>query len=130
MRSLGPWLLWVWAGAMGHTAKSKPKAQMGLGTTMPYNSYAHSQGEKFHRGDAYIKGEKTTFYKKTLFCFVFQYVCFLFCCTSWQFVWPCYLYGALSLFLYLCFVVLIASCLYVGHAYILLALCFIDCMFR
>ena len=82
------------------------------------DSCAHSQGGKFHRGDANIKGEKTHFYKKTLFCFVFQYVCFLVCSTLWQFVWHCYLYGALSLFLYLYFVVLIASCLYVGYAYI------------
>ena len=29
----------------------------------------------------------------------------------------------------LCFVVLIASCLYVGHAYFLMLLCFIECMF-
>ena len=72
--------------------------------------------EKFHRGDAYTKRKKTFFYEKTLFCFVLLYVCFL-----------VLLYGALSL-LVLCFVVLI-SCLYVGHAYILILLYFIDCMF-
>ena len=37
----------------------------------------HSEGEKFLKGDAYTKGEKTSFYKKTMFCFVFHYVCFL-----------------------------------------------------
>ena len=73
--------------------------------------------EKFHRGDAYTKREKTFFYEKTLFCFVLLYVCFL-----------VLLYGALSL-LVLCFVVLI-SYLYVGHAYILMLLYFIDCMFE
>ena len=34
------------------------------------------EGES-HRGDAYIKGEKTSFYEKTLFCFVLLYACFL-----------------------------------------------------
>ena len=40
------------------------------------------------------------------------------------------LYGALSYILYLCFIALIASCLCVGHAYILMLLCFISCTFR
>ena len=62
--------------------------------------------EKFHKGDAYTKREKTFFNEKTLFCFVLLYVCLL-----------VLLYGALSL-LVLCFFVL-TSCLYVGHAYIL-----------
>ena len=53
-----------------------------------------------------------------MFRFVLHYVCFLI-----------FLYGSLSYFSYLCFVVLIASCLCVEHAYILYALCFINCMF-
>ena len=33
--------------------------------------------EESHRGDAYTKGEKTSFYEKTLFCLVLPYACFL-----------------------------------------------------
>jgi len=54
----------------------------------------------------HIPREKTFFNEKILFCFVLLDVCLLFL-----------LYGALSL-LVLCFFVL-TSCLYVGHAYIL-----------
>ena len=39
------------------------------------------------------------------------------------------LYGALSFFKYLCFIVLIASGLCVRHAYILMLLFFVSCMF-
>ena len=88
-----------------------------------YDSCAHSKGEKFYflctflggerlSKDAYTKGEKTFIIKKTMFCLF-----------SWL------LYGALSYVQYLCFVVFIASCLCVGHAYILMLLCFIGCMF-
>ena len=82
-----------------------------------YDSCVHPQGEKFyfsctfirgklfHRGYAYTKGEKTL--RQSL----------------------CLLYGTLSYIQYLCFVVLIASCLCIGHAYILMLLCFIECMF-
>ena len=34
-------------------------------------------GGESHKGDAYTKGEKTSFFEKTLFCFVFLYACFL-----------------------------------------------------
>ena len=34
-------------------------------------------GEENHRGDAYTKGENTSLYEKTLFCFVLLYACFL-----------------------------------------------------
>ena len=34
-------------------------------------------GGESHRRDAYTKGEKTSFFEKTLFCFVFLYACFL-----------------------------------------------------
>ena len=51
------------------------------------------------------------------------FVCFSLCLFSWL------LYGALSYVWYLCFVVLIASCLCVGHAYILMLLYFIEWMF-
>ena len=75
-------------------------------------------GEESHREDAYTNGEKTSFHEKTKFClFYFMFVFSL-------------LYGALSYVQYLYFVTLIASCLCVGHAYILMPLCFIDCMFR
>ena len=43
-----------------------------------YDSYAHSQGEKFHREDAYTKGEKTFLFKKTLFCLFYSLFVFLF----------------------------------------------------
>ena len=66
-------------------------------------------GGESHRGDAYTKGEKTFFFKKTLFYFMLVFSLF---------------YGAL-----ICFVALIASCLCVGHAFILMLLCFIGCMF-
>ena len=51
--------------------------------------------------------------KKTVFCLLLFIFVFLF-------AWWCF---------ELCFVVLIASCLYVGRAYILMLLCFIKCMF-
>ena len=41
-----------------------------------YDSYAHSQGEKFHREDAYTKGEKTFLFKKTLFCLPYNMLVF------------------------------------------------------
>ena len=63
----------------------------------------------------YISRERRHLYEKTLFCFVLL-VFSLF-------------YGALSYVLYLCFVALITSCLCVGHAFILMLLCFIGCMF-
>ena len=34
-------------------------------------------GGESHRGDAYTKGEKTSFYEKNLFCLVLAYACFL-----------------------------------------------------
>ena len=43
-----------------------------------YDSYAHSQGEKFHREGAYTKGEKTFLFKKTLFCLFYSLFVFLF----------------------------------------------------
>ena len=95
-----------------------------------YDSCARSQGEKFyfsctfvggvmfHKGDAYTKGEKTLMLIRKL-CFV----CFSLCLFS------CFLYSALGYVQYLYFVVLIASCLCVGHLYIFMLLCFIECMF-
>ena len=50
-----------------------------------------------------------------LFCFILVFSLF---------------YGILSYVLYLCFVTLIVLCLCVGHAYILMLLCFIGCMFK
>ena len=67
-------------------------------------------GGESHRGDAYTKGEKTFFFEKTLIYFMLVFLL---------------LYDAL-----ICFVALIASCLCVGHAFILMLLCFIGCMFR
>ena len=75
-------------------------------------------GEEIHRRDAYTKEEKTSFMRKP--CFVLFYLMLVFSL----------LYGALSYVQYLCLVALIASCLCVGHAYILMLLCFIDCIFR
>ena len=75
-------------------------------------------GEESHREDAYTNGEKTSFHEKTKFClFYFMFVFSL-------------LYGALSYVQYLYFVTLIASCLCVRQAYILMPLYFIGCMFR
>ena len=75
------------------------------------------EGES-HREDAYTNGEKTSFHEKTKFClFDFMFVFSL-------------LYGALSYVQYLYFVTLIASCLCVRQAYILMPLYFIGCMFR
>ena len=65
-------------------------------------------GGESHRGDAYTKGEKT-FFEKTLIYFMLVFSL---------------LYGAL-----ICFIALIASCLCVGHAFTLMLLCFIGCMF-
>ena len=39
-------------------------------------SYTFVGGES-HKGDAYTKGEKTSFFEKTLFCFDLYYACFL-----------------------------------------------------
>ena len=64
--------------------------------------------EIFHRGDAYTKGEKTL-------CLLENFVLFVFLLALWCFE--------------LCFVILIASCLCIGHAYFLMLLCFIKCMF-
>ena len=50
-----------------------------------------------------------------LFCFILVFSLF---------------YGILSYVLYLCFVTLIVLCLCVGHAYILMLLCSIGCMFK
>ena len=94
-----------------------------------YDSCAHSQGEKFYlvhirkgrnpQGRCiYQGGEDIEIIRK--FCFVYVYLC----------LFSCLLYGALSYVEYLCFAVLIASCLNVGHAYILMLFCFIECMFR
>ena len=44
-------------------------------------------------------------------------------------LFSCFLYDALSYFQFLCFVVLITSCLCVEYTYILMLLCFNDCMF-
>ena len=74
-------------------------------------------GGESHRGDAYTKGENTSFYEKTLFCLFYFILVFSL------------LNGALSYVQYLCFVALIALCLCFGHAYILMPLCFIGCMF-
>ena len=60
-------------------------------------------GRENHRGYAYTKGEKTF-----LLCLFFFF----------------FFYAAL-----ICFVALITSCLCVEHAYILMLLCFIGCMF-
>ena len=77
-------------------------------------SCAHLQGERYSIGEMHIpRGRRHCVNKKTLFC-LFSY----------------WLYGALSYVQYLCLVVLIALCLYVGHAYILMLLCFIGCQFR
>ena len=73
-------------------------------------------------GSVYIKGRRHLFMRKP--CFVL--FCFTLCLFSRVFF---FLNGALSYFQFLCFVVFNASYLYVGHAYILYALCFIDCMF-
>ena len=76
-------------------------------------SHAHLQGERYSIGEMHIpRGRRHCVNQKTLFC-----------------LFSCRLYGALSYVEYLCFVVLIASCLCVGHAYILMLLCFIECMF-
>ena len=48
-----------------------------------YWTHEHSQGEKFHREDAYTRGEKTYFYKKTLFFFF--YFMFVFLLSLWCF---------------------------------------------
>ena len=90
-----------------------------------YDSCAQSQGEKFYlvhiyrgrksQGRYIYQGGKDIFFEKTLFCFMLVFSLF---------------YGALSYVQYLCFVALIALDLCVGHAYILMLLCFIDCMFR
>ena len=74
------------------------------------------EGES-HWENAYTKGEKTSFYEKTLFCLFYFMLIFLL------------LYGALSYIQYLCFVAFIASCFCVRHAFILMILCFIGCMF-
>ena len=72
-------------------------------------------GGESHRGDAYIKGRRHFFLENlVLFCFILLYLSF---------------YGALSYIQYLCFVILIASYLCIGHAYILMLLCFISYMF-
>ena len=69
-------------------------------------------GGESHRGDAYTKEEKTSFMRKP--CFILFFLMLVFSL----------LYDAL-----ICFVALIASCLCVGHAFILMLLCFIACMF-
>ena len=80
--------------------------------------YAPSQGEKV-LGEKHIpRGRRYTFMRKP--CFVLFYLMLFFSL----------LCGALSYIQYLCFVALIALCLCVGHAYILMSLCFIGCMFR
>ena len=71
-----------------------------------------------HRRDAYTQGEKTSFRRKPCS------VCFTLC------VFSCLFYGALSYIQYLYFVALIASYLCVRHAYILMLLYFIGCIFR
>ena len=81
-----------------------------------YWTRAHSLGRN-SIGEMHIpRGRRLFFMRKP--CFVLFYSMFVFFFL---------LYGALSL-LVLCFLVLI-SCLYVGHAYILILLYFIDCMF-
>ena len=71
-----------------------------------------------HWGNAYTKGEKTSFMRK--YCFF----CFILCLFSRCFMVLCVIFSIL------CFVALIASCLCVGHAFILMLLCFIGCMFE
>ena len=73
-----------------------------------YFSCTFVGGEIFHSGDAYTKGEKTL-------CYLENFVLFVFLLTLWCFE--------------LCFVVLIASCLCFGHAFIPMLLCFFECMF-
>ena len=74
--------------------------------------------EESYRRDAYTKGEKTSFMRK--YCFF----CFILCLFSRCFMVLCVIFSIL------CFVALIASCLCVGHAFILMLLCFIGCMFE
>ena len=62
-------------------------------------------GGKIPKGRCIYQRGENIFYKKTLFSFVLHYVCFL-----------VFLYGTLSFYWYLCFVVLIALCLCAGHA--------------
>ena len=83
-----------------------------------YNFCAHSQGEKFYlvdnlRGRNSI-GEMQIPRGEDIFFLYENFVLFF----NIMFV-SCFLYGALSYVQYLCFVALIASCLCVGHVYIL-----------
>ena len=55
-----PWLICLFVTKMGSNS----------------TSCTFVRGE-IHRGDAYIKGEKTFFYEKTLLCLVLLYACFL-----------------------------------------------------
>ena len=68
-------------------------------------------GAESYRGEAYTKGGKDIFFMRKP-CFALFYFMLFFSL----------LYGALSYFYYLYFVALIASCLCVGHAYILMPL--------
>ena len=71
-------------------------------------------GREIHRGDAYIKGEKTFFYEKISFM---RKPCFTLCLFSRCFMVLCVL----------CFIALIASCLCIEHAYILMLVWMIIC---
>ena len=64
----------------------------------------------------------------TLFCLRFEFH-FLIHLAPFMHHYHCSYLHLLPSFLLDTFVVLIASCLYVGHAYILMLLCFIECMF-
>ena len=84
-----------------------------------YISCAHLQGRDIPQGRCiYQGGEEITLIRKLCFASF----------SLWLFSYL--LYGALSYIQYLCFVVFIASCLYVRNAYILMLLCFIECMFE
>ena len=63
-----------------------------------------------------LRGRRHLFLEN-LVCFIVYYTCFLI------------VYDDLRYVSYLCFVAFIASCLYVGHAFILILLYFIGCMF-
>ena len=71
-------------------------------------------GGEIHKGDVYIKEEKTFFHEKISFM---RKPCFTLCLFSRCFMVLCLL----------CFIALIASCLCVGHAYILMFVRMIIC---
>ena len=77
-------------------------------------------GGENHRRDAYTKGKKTFFMRKPCF------VCFTLCLFS-----RCFMVLWVSFSIYaLLLSSLIASCLCIGHTYVLMPLCFIGCIFE